>query len=207
MDYSLPGSSVHGIFQARVLEWGAIAFSAIPGYPTIKTWTWVRHGPPKHIVLKANGAFVHETQTEKHFLNVCMDSLWLISQGTFKFFCVVQFSCSVLSDSLQPCGLQHARPPCPSPTPRVYSGSCPLSQWCHPVISSSVVPFSSCPIFSSTSVLSNESALRIRWPKYWSFSFSISTSIEHSRIDWLDLLAVQGTLSSKSSFFGTQLSL
>ena len=142
MDYSLPGSSVHGIFQARVLEWGAIAFSAIPGYPTIKTWTWVRHGPPKHIVLKANGAFVHETQTEKHFLNVCMDSLWLISQGTFKFFCVVQFSCSVLSDSLQPCGLQHARPPCPSPTPRVYSGSCLLSQWCHPIISSSFIPFS-----------------------------------------------------------------
>ena len=56
----------------------------------------------------------------------------------------VQFSCSVVSDSLQPHGLQHARPPCPSPTPRVYSNSRPLSQWCHPTISSSVVPFSSC---------------------------------------------------------------
>ena len=55
----------------------------------------------------------------------------------------VQFSHSVVSNSLQPHGLQHARPPCPSPTPRVYSDSCPLSCWCHPTISSSVVPFSS----------------------------------------------------------------
>ena len=55
----------------------------------------------------------------------------------------VQFSCSVVSDSLWTHGLQHARPPCPSPTPRVYSNSCPLSQWCHTTISSSVIPFSS----------------------------------------------------------------
>ena len=56
----------------------------------------------------------------------------------------VQFSHSVMSDSLQPHGLQHARPPCPSPTPRACSNSCPLSQWCHPIISSCVVPFSFC---------------------------------------------------------------
>ena len=56
----------------------------------------------------------------------------------------VQFSCSVVSNSLRPQGLQHARPPCPSPTPGVYLNSCPLNQWCHPTISSSVVPFSSC---------------------------------------------------------------
>ena len=56
----------------------------------------------------------------------------------------VQFSRSVMSDSLQPRGLQHVRSPCPSPTPRVYSNSCPLSQWCHPTISSSDLPFSSC---------------------------------------------------------------
>ena len=56
---------------------------------------------------------------------------------------IFQFSCFVMSDSLQPRGLQHARPPCPSPAPRVYSNLCPLSQWCHPTISSSVVPFSS----------------------------------------------------------------
>ena len=59
----------------------------------------------------------------------------------------VQFSCSVVSDSLQPHELQHARPPCPSPTPRVHSNSCPLSRWCHPAISSSVVRFSSCRVY------------------------------------------------------------
>ena len=59
-------------------------------------------------------------------------------------FSSVQFSCSVVSDSLRPHGLQHARPPCPSPTARVHSNSFPLSWWCHPTISSSVVPFSSC---------------------------------------------------------------
>ena len=60
-------------------------------------------------------------------------------------FSSVQFSCSVVSDSLQPHELQHARPPCPSPTPGVHSNSRPSSRWCHPAISSSVVPFSSCP--------------------------------------------------------------
>ena len=59
--------------------------------------------------------------------------------------CSVQFSCSVVSDSLQPHELQHARPPCPSPTPEVHSNSCPSSRWCHPAVSSSVIPFSSCP--------------------------------------------------------------
>ena len=60
-------------------------------------------------------------------------------------FVSVQFSCSVVSDSLQPCEPQHARPPCPSPTPEVHQNPCPLCRWCHPTISSSVVPFSSCP--------------------------------------------------------------
>ena len=61
------------------------------------------------------------------------------------YICSVQFSCSVMSDSLQPHELQHIRPPCPSPTPRAYPNICPSSRWCHPTISSSVVPFSSCP--------------------------------------------------------------
>ena len=73
--------------------------------------------------------------------------------------------------------------------------SCPLSQWCHPTISSLLMPS----IFPSIRVFSNESVLPIRWPKYWSFSFSISPCNEYSglisfRMDWLDLLAVQGTL-------------
>ena len=114
----------------------------------------------------------------------------------------VQFSRSVVSNSLRPHGPQHARLPCPSPTTRVYSNSCPLSQRCHPTISPSVTPFSSClETFLNIKVFSNESALRIRWPNYWSFSFNISLSNEHPRLisfrmDWLDLLAVQGTLKS-----------
>ena len=86
-----------------------------------------------------------------------------------------------MSDSLRPHELQHARPPCPSPTPRACSNSCPLSQWCHPTISSSFVPFSSClQSFPSIRVFPNESVLHIRWPEYWSFSFSISPSDEYS---------------------------
>ena len=106
-----------------------------------------------------------------------------------------------MSDSLQPHESQHTRPPCPLPTPGVHSNSCPLSQCCHPATSSSVVPFSSCPQSLPASVFSNESALCTRWPKYWSFSFSLSPSKEHPglisfRMDWLDILPVQGTLKS-----------
>ena len=96
-----------------------------------------------------------------------------------------------------------ARLLCPSPIPGVCSNSCPLSQWCHPTISSSVYPFLPS-VFPSIWVFSNESALHIKWPKYRSFSFSISPSNEYSglisfRMDWFDLLAVQGTLKSLSS--------
>ena len=112
----------------------------------------------------------------------------------------VQFSRSVVSNSLRPHESQHASPPCPSPTPGVYPNSCPLSRWCRLTISSSVGPLLLLPsIFSNIRVFSNESALRIRWPKYWSFGFNISPSNEYSglisfRMDLLDLLAVQGTL-------------
>ena len=87
------------------------------------------------------------------------------------------------------------------PIPWVYANSCPLSRWCHPTISFSVVPFFSCPQSFPASESFQMSALYIWWPKYWSFSFSISPSNEHPglisfRIDWFDLLAVQGTLKS-----------
>ena len=114
----------------------------------------------------------------------------------------VQFCHSVVSNCLQCYGLQHARPPCPSPTPGACPSSCPSSWWCHPSTSSSVVPFSSCLRSFPESGSFPESVLHIRWPEYWSFSFSISPSREYSelislRMDWLDLLAVQGALKSQ----------
>ena len=103
-----------------------------------------------------------------------------------------------MSDSLQPHGLQHTRLLCPSPTPGVYSNSCPLSRWCHPTISSChpLLPLS---IFPSIRVFSNESVLHITWPNYWSFSFSSSneySGLISFMIDWFHLLPVQGTLKS-----------
>ena len=124
-----------------------------------------------------------------------------------------------MSDSLQPHGLQHARPPCPSPTQSLLKlisiESVMLSNYlilCHPLL---LLPL----VSPSIRIFFNELAFCIRWPKYWSFSFSISPSNEYSglisfRIDWLDLLAVQGTLRvfssitvQKHQFFSTQPSL
>ena len=128
-----------------------------------------------------------------------------------------RFSHSVVSNSLRPHGLHHARLPHPSSTPRAYSNSWPPSWWCQPTNSSSVVPFSS--RLPSIRVFSRESVLCIRWPKYWSCRFRIIRSNEYSglisfRTDWLDILAGQGTLksllqhhSSKHQFFSAQPSL
>ena len=88
----------------------------------------------------------------------------------------VQFSHSVVSDSLRPHGLQHTRPLCPLLTPGVYSNSCPLSQWCHLILCRPLLPPS---IFPSIKVFSNESVLRIRWPKYWEFQ------LQHQSFQWI----------------------
>ena len=123
---------------------------------------------------------------------------------------VSQFSCSVMSDSLWPHGVQHARAPYPLPTPEVYSNSCPLSRWCHLIFCCPLLLLPS--IFSSIRVFSNESAFRIRWPKYWNFSVNISPSNEHPgvisfRVDWLALLAVQGTLKSLLQHYSSKASV
>ena len=101
-------------------------------------------------------------------------------------------------DSLRYHRLQHARLFCPPLSPGICSDSCLLSRWCHPTISASVLLLLPS-TFLSIRVFSNESVLCIRWPKYWSFTFSISPSSEYSRLisfrsDWFDLLGVQGTL-------------
>ena len=120
MDYSLPGSSVHGTSEARILKRVTIPFSKGSSLPKDGTW------------------------------DSCIAGRFFITEppGTpFKVLVKhsVQFIRSVMSNSLWPHEQQHARSPCPSPTPTVYPNSCPLSRWCHPAISSSVVPFSSRP--------------------------------------------------------------
>ena len=113
----------------------------------------------------------------------------------------VQFSHSVVSHCLRPHEPQHARPPYPSLTPRVHPNPCPSTQWCHNhlILCRPLLLLPS--IFPSVRVFSNESALCIRLPMYWSFSFNINPPNEHPglisfRMDWLDLLAVQETLKS-----------
>ena len=131
-----------------------------------------------------------------------------------------QFSLSVVSDSLQPHRLQHARPPCPSPTPGAYSNSCPLSRWCHPTISSSVIPFSSCPqsVPASRSFLMNQFFAS----GGQSIGVSASTSVlpmniqDWSPLGWTGWISLQSkglsrvfsnNIVQKHQFFGTQLSL
>ena len=139
---------------------------------------------------------------------------------TLDNFCL-QFSFWVVSDSLQLHGLQHTRLPCPSPTPRASSNSCPLSLWCHPTISSTVIPFSSClQSFPASRSFPVSQLFASGGQSTGSFNFNISPSNEHPglisfRMDWLDLLAVKSLLqhhSSKASvlrhsaFFTVQLS-
>ena len=129
----------------------------------------------------------------------------------------VQFSRSVVSDSLWPHGLQHARPPCPSPTPRACSNSCPLSQWCHPTISSSVVPFS--PTFN----LSQHQGL-FKWVSSLNqVAIVLEFQLQHQSFQWTDMGLISfgwvslqskglsrvffNTTVQKHQFFSTQLSL
>ena len=90
-----------------------------------------------------------------------------------------------MSDSLQPHGLLHARLPCPLPSPGVCSNSCPLSQCCHPFCHPLLLPS----IFPNIRVFSNELAICIRWPNYWSFRFSISPSNEYSLVDFQSIIS------------------
>ena len=123
MDYSQPGSSVHGILKAKILEW--VTISSSRGSSQHRGQTQVSH--------IARGFFTIWATRETHWVT------WGAPKKRS-----VQFSHSVVSNSLRLHALQHARPPCPSSTPGGYPNSCPLSHWCHPTLSSSVIPFSSC---------------------------------------------------------------
>ena len=132
----------------------------------------------------------------------------------------VQFSCSVVSNSLRPHGPQHTRPPCPSPTPGVYPNSCPSSWWCHPTISSSVVPFSSCP--QSFPASGSFQISQFFTSAGQSIGVSASTSVlpmntqDWSSLGWTSWTSLQSngfsrvfsnTTVKKPQFFSAQLSL
>ena len=132
----------------------------------------------------------------------------------------VQFSCSVVSDCLRTHGLQHTRPPCPSPTPGIYSNSCPLSWWCHPTISSSVVLFSS--HLQSFPASGSFQMSQLFTSGGQSIGVSASTSVlpmniqDRSPLGWTSWISLQSkglsrvfsnTTVYKHQFFGTQLSL
>ena len=129
-------------------------------------------------------------------------------------FSSVQFIYSVMSDSLQPHGLQHSNLPCPSPTPSACSNSCPSSQWCHPTISSSVVPFSFCAQSHPASGSFPMSQLFAWGGQSIEVSASVSVLPMNTQdwypgleMDWLDLLAVQGTLKSLLQHHSTKVSI
>ena len=134
-DCSSPGFSVHGILQARILEWIAIPSSRGISQPRDRT-----------LVSCIAGRFFTIWATGKSYICIMLFKSFSVSTS-IENFSSVQFSHSVVSDFVRPHGLKHTRPPCPSPTPGVYSNSCPLSWWCHQTISSYVTLFSSCPRF------------------------------------------------------------
>ena len=193
-DCNLPGSSVHVISQARILEWITILFSRDLPDPEIKP------GTP---ALQVDS--LPSEPPGKPYLT------WNQS---------AQFSRSVMSDSLQSHRLQHARPPCPSPTSRVYSNSCPLSRWCHPTISSSVNPFSS--RLQSLPASGSFPVSQFFASGGQSIGVSASTSVLPMNIQdwfplgWTDWISLQSnglsrifsnTTVQKHQFFGAQLSL
>ena len=182
MNCSLPGSSIHGIFQARVLEWVAIAFSETNSQSLPKLMSIESVMPSNHIILCQIPHYLNLICTNKpKIIGVVVQSLMSDSATPWTAACQASLSFIVSQSVLELISIVSLRP----------SNHLFL---CHALL---FLPA----IFPSIRVFSNESALHIRWPKYWSFSFGISSSNEYSelisfRIDWFDLLAVQGTIKS-----------
>ena len=214
MDCSRPDFSVHGIFQTGILEWVAISFSRGSSQP--RDQTQISRIVGRHFTLWATrealeiGAWRGAAQNynlKLQHLNSCSSELLLL------------FSHSVMSRSLRPHGLQHTSHIYPSPSPGVCSNSFPLSRWCQLFPS----PPASClfqrsveKTFPSIRAFSNESALHIRWPEYWSFSFNICPSSEYPGLISLGLTGLISLLSKglsgvfssttvqRHQFFGAQ---
>ena len=155
------------------------------------------------------GQFSFQSQRKAMPKNVTVTSVGQIHSWFYEHICL--FSHSVVSDFLRTHGLQHDRLPYPSPSPRACSNSCPLSLWCHPIISSSVVPFSYyLPSFPGSRSFPMTPRFASGGQSKWGFSFSISPSNEYSGlisfgVDWFDLLAAQGALKSLLQHYSPKL--
>ena len=197
MDCSPSVSSAHEIFQTSILEWVAIFFSR------------------RSSQTRSNPRILHLLQWQ-------VDSLSLDAPEklTSYQFSSIQFSRSVVSNSLRPHEPQNARPPCPSPIPGLHPNSCVLSQWCYPAISSSVIPFSSCPQ-SLPAPRSFPMSQLFAWGSQ-SIGVSASASVlpmdtqDWSPLGWTGWISLQSrglsrvfssTTVQKHQFFGAQLSL
>ena len=252
-DCSLPWFSIHGISQARILEWVAISLStgssqprdwykgpiptSLPSGPLASSCprTWGLH-PGTELYWKAVRLVYISCSVKSPFVFNHLDISIYIFQIQLCIFGVifdsslflrggvlspsVQFSHSVVSDSLQPHELQHARPPCPSPIPGVHSNSCPSSRWCHPAISLPVIPFSSCPQTFPASGSFQMSQLFTSGGQ--SIGVSVSKSVlpmntqDWSPLGWTGWISLESKGLSrvfsnatvqKHQFFSTQLSL
>ena len=214
MDCSPPGSSVHGIFQARVLEWSAIAFSKAlsnsyqrmltyvcvhrPSMPSplwsIKRWHpmsgTMMSSTPSSRTSRSSQHLVMEYLGESDIEWIWNSELVLGASSPLRAKVhhtdsSVKFNHSVMSDSLWPHGLQHTRLPCPSPTARAYSNLYPRSHWCHPTISSCHPHLLLPSIFPSIRIFSNESVLRIKVAKVLEFQLQHQSFHGTSRTDLL----------------------
>ena len=188
-------------------------------WKTLTTWWSLVHSPQGYWSLgidNVNPLWHHHitSPTTREFFRNWLHIL------TWPFLCSVQFSRSVMSYSSQPHEPQHARPPCPSPTPGVQPNPCPLSQWCHPIMSSSVIPFSSCP--QSFPASGSFQMSQLFTSSGQSIGVSASTSVlpmdtlDWSPLGWTGWISLQSkglsrvfsnTTVQKHQFFGTQLSL
>ena len=204
MNYRPPGSSIHRILQARILEWVTIPFSRASSQTRDRTGVPTLQGDS--LLLSHWG------------INIIHFALLLVKFHSVQFSSL-QFSHSVMSDSLWPHELQHARPPCPSPSLGVHANSHPSSQWCHPAISSSVVPFSSCPQSLPASKSFPMSQLFVWGGQSIGVSalasFLPKKSQGWSPSEWTGWISLQSkglsrtfsnTTVQKHQFFGTQLS-
>ena len=204
MGCSPPGSSVQGISQTRILEWLTTSFSMGSSQLRDRTCvSWIG----RRILYNLS----HQGRV--------LTKLVVVINLQFQFSSV-QLSRSVASDSLWPHEPQHARPPCPSPTPGVHPNPCPSSRWRHPTIPSSVVPFSSCPqSFPASGSFQMSQLFASRGP---SIGVSASTSLlpmntqDWSPLGWTGWTSLQSkglsrvfsnTTVQKHQFFGAQLSL